>query len=297
MKKVCLILMITVGMLPAVVFGQGFLGDAKPVDKEAVDLTNGPYEKAHVANRKPIPYVHVREADVMWQKTIYRIVDLRERINLSLYYPIQPTEGRYSLMGLLLDRILVNELPVYSTMGEEFKTKLPMNEILRGLGSDPDEVAVPNATTPNAPMTPNKIDVGDLKVHEVKKFMVKEVWFFDRNYSRMDVRIIGLCPIREYMKEGTDSNPEIIEKQLFWVYFPEVRPLLASNEVFSPKNEAVRNSFDDIFIKRYFGSYIFKEANVYNRAIIEYTAGMESMLEAQRIKHELFQKEHDMWEF
>ena len=111
----------------------------------------------------------------------------------------------------------------------------------------------------------------------------------------MDVRIIGICPIRESM---SDDGSRVDQKLLFWVYFPQARPFLARNEVFNLKNDAIRYSFDDIFNKRYFGSYIFRESNVYNnRAIMGYAAGMETTLEAERIKNELFVKEHDMWEF
>jgi gliding motility associated protien GldN len=85
---------------------------------------------------------------------------------------------------------------------------------------------------------------------------------------------------------------------MFWVYFPELRPLLAKNEVYNTRNDAQRDSYDDLFAKRRFGSYVYQEANVYNnRAISEYAAGMDQMLEAQRIKEQLFTKEHDMWEY
>jgi gliding motility associated protien GldN len=132
------------------------------------------------------------------------------------------------------------------------------------------------------------------RVEEVKQIMVKEIWYFDRNYSRMDVRIIGLCPIREYANEAG----EIVKRQTFWVNYPEARDLFARYEVFNATNDAQRRSFDDIFIKRYFGSYIVQETNMYdNRSIDSYAAGIEAMLESERIKEEIFNFEHDLWEF
>lgn len=132
----------------------------------------------------------------------------------------------------------------------------------------------------------------------MKQILVKEVWFFDRNYSRLDVRIIGMCPIREYSKStGDGGEEEIAKKQAFWIYFPQARDLLARNEVFNPRNDAQRRTFDDIFMKRYFGSYIVRESNVYNRRIDQYAVGMEAMLESDRIKMDIFDFEHDLWEF
>jgi len=134
----------------------------------------------------------------------------------------------------------------------------------------------------------------DMRLDEVKQIMVKEIWYFDKTYSRMDVRIMGMCPIRESINEA--GEPE--KRQTFWIYFPEARELLAKHEVFNFTNDAQRRSFDDIFIKRYFGSYITQETNVYNNRNIEsYSMGIDAALESERIKHSIFQFEHDLWQF
>ncbi|MGV8829203.1 MAG: type IX secretion system ring protein PorN/GldN [Breznakibacter sp.] len=282
MKKLYLFFVLSVFFVPFTVTGQE-------------NVLDGLFEKGHVANRKPIPYVHVREADVLWSKTVWRVIDLREKMNLSLYYPTTSFDGRFSLISLLMQGVQFGQLTAYSAKtDDEFKVRLKMDDVLQELGASSDTQSVRNATTG---LYEQKIVTGDVRTDQVKQFLVKEVWFFDRNYSRMDVRIIGICPIREYVREeGGDG--EVIRKPLFWVYFPEARPLLASHEVFNPKNDAVRYTFDDVFNKRYFGSYIYRESNVFNnRQIDQYTAGMEAMLEAERIKNDLYNKEHDMWEF
>jgi len=111
----------------------------------------------------------------------------------------------------------------------------------------------------------------------------------------MEIRILGMCPVRFYTKEGND---EIQRSQAFWIYFPEARNIFANHEVFNPYNDANRISFDDIFHKRKFSSYIIGESNVYdNRRIIDYAQGFYSLLEAERVKQELFELEHDMWEY
>lgn len=262
----------------------------------AQNVLDGIYPKEHVLNRKPIPYPHVREADVMWAKKVWRVVDLREKINLPLYYPINPLDGRYSLIQLLLQGIQYEGLTAYSTKNEdEFKVVMTYDQVLYEMGAIGDTTEVRQADGTYQPV----VVAGDLRPEEVKQFLVKEVWFFDRNYSRLDVRILGICPIREYAKaRGDGGQEEIVKKAAFWIYFPQARDLFARNEVFNTHNDAQRRTFDDIFMKRYFGSYIIRESNVYNnRRIDTYAVGMEAMLESERIKTDIFNFEHDLWEF
>lgn len=263
---------------------------------KAQEVNTELYTKDHVPNRKPIPYAHVREADVLWAKKIWRVVDLREKINLPMYYPTTKMDDRYSLIDLLIYGIQYEGLTAYSTKTEdEFQVPLTVEQVMREMGAVADTTMIRNAETG---MYEEKVVGGDVRSTEIKQIMLKEIWFFDRKYSRMDVRIIGLCPIREYIPSDAGENAQVRKSQTFWVYFPEARSLFARHEVFNPRNDAQRRTFDDIFIKRYFGSYIYKEANVYNnRRIEDYTAGMEAMMESERIKQEIFEKEHDMWEF
>lgn len=284
MKRLLLILLVFVGL------GTADILSAQQVNSEL-------YTKDHVPNRKPIPYAHIREADVVWARKIWRVIDLREKINLPMYYPTTKQDDRMSLIDLLWYGIQYEGLTAYSTKSEdEFQVALTLDQVMRELGAVSDTQEVRN---PDTGLYEKKIIEGEVRSTEVRQIMLKEIWFFDRNYSRMDVRIIGLCPIREYAKEGSDGgDPQIVRSQVFWIYFPEVRNLLARHEVFNPHNDAQRRTFDDIFIKRHFGSYIYKESNVYNnRRIEDYTAGMEAMMEAERIKNSMFNLEHDMWEF
>lgn len=269
-----------------------FLGFGFSEPAKAQNVLDNIYEKEHMVNHQPVPYPSIREADVMWSRRIWRIIDLREKMNLSLYYPTTPMDDRYSLIGLLLHGIQYEDLAAYSAKADdEFKVRIGYEEAIQEMGATSDTTEVFNPAT-------NKMEIvtvtKDVRNDEVKQILVKEVWYFDRNYSRLDVRIIGICPIREFANE----EGVIQKKQVFWIYYPEARPLLARHEVFNLSNDAQRRSFDDIFIKRYFGSYIVKEANVYNnRGIQDYAVGVEAMLESSRIKNDIFSFEHDLWEF
>jgi gliding motility associated protien GldN len=90
----------------------------------------------------------------------------------------------------------------------------------------------------------------------------------------------------------------VLRKPLFWIRYDEVRDALAKQEVYLSNNDAQRLSFDDLFMQRRFGSIIYGESNVYNdRYISDYQVGKYTLFEAERIKNELFNKEHDLWEF
>ena len=127
--------------------------------------------------------------------------------------------------------------------------------------------------------------------------MIKEEWYFDKQSSSLNVRIVGICPIREFTRD-IDQAGQVQRTKVFWVYYPEARNLLATNKVLNPYNHAQSMSFDDLFIKRFFNSYIVKESNVYNnRDISAYLSGKDAMLESKRIENDIFNFEQDLWEY
>ncbi len=291
MKKVFFLMMLSMMVLSSLPLS----AQVQYQDTMQSQRLNGLFEKNHVINNRPIPFPYIREADVLWAKKIWRIIDLRERINLPLYYPIQRMDDRFSLINLLLHGIENEGLTAFSTKtNDEFQTRLSIEQMKFEMGAVKDTHQVQNVVTG---LFESKVVESDMKPDEIKQILVKEIWFFDRNYSRLDVRILGLCPIREYV-ESDGAIEQVKKKQICWIYFNEARDMFARNEVFNPRNDAQRRTFDDIFVKRHFGSYIVREANIYNnRQIDMYAQGMDAMLESQRIKGEISTFEHDMWEF
>lgn len=247
------------------------------------------YDRIHIANKKPIPYVSIREADVMWSKDVWRTIDLREKMNQSLYFPTQPINQRMNLFSLIMHGIQENNLHAYQdNQNKMFTTELLMSadNIIEKLGAD------------------TIFGVVKPKVHQVKQFLVKEKWFFDKQHSTMRVRIQGLAPIRVYNQVVTDANgnvttlPEVSRTVLCWIYFPEYRDLFAQYEIYNPNNDSQPISFDDLFIQRRFSSYISKESNVFdNRALADYLSGDDILHESEKIKMKLFEFEHDLWEY
>jgi gliding motility associated protien GldN len=259
-------------------------------------IIDGAYKREDVTRRKPMMLPTVREADVYWSKMIWRIIDLREKINQPLYYPTTEINGRVNLVALLLKGVESGQITAYDArdVDNEFKIPVTYDEVKKQFGAESKTESVLNIETGNYE---NRTVTGEMRLDEVKRLMIKEEWYFDKQNSSLNVRIVGLCPIREYVKPD-DPNKQVLRTQLFWVYYPEVRNLLASNDVFNPNNDARQMTFDDLFIKRYFTSYITRESNTFNnRAISQYLAGKDAMYESQRIEKDIFDFEQNLWEY
>jgi gliding motility associated protien GldN len=247
------------------------------------------YEKIHVPDKKPIPYVPIREADVMWAKDVWRIIDLREKMNQPLYYPISPIGQRMSFFSLVIYGIREHNLHAFSNDKNNLfssSTMMGYNDVIKALGAD----------TVYGEIRP--------KTNLVKQLLVKEKWFFDKQHSTMKVQIVGIAPIKVYNKTLLDASgnlttsPEVSREILFWIYFPEYRDVFAQHEIYNRFNDAQNISFDDLFMQRRFASYIYGESNVYdNRFLIDYLVGDDILLESEKIKSDLMEREHDLWEY
>jgi gliding motility associated protien GldN len=258
-------------------------------------IINGAFKRTDPYQKKPMVIPMVREADVFWSQMIWRIVDVREKINQPLFYPTKSVDGLKSLIELLLEGIDKGTITAYDARtDDDFKTPLTMAEVKTAFEADSIKKEVTDFNTGEKVI---RSSAGEIRKEEVKQFMIKEEWYFDKQNSRLQVRIIGICPIREFVREGDESRA-IQRTKVFWVYYPETRNTLAKSQAFNFTNDAKRMSFDDLFVKRYFNSYIVQESNVFNnRAINQYLSGKNAMLESKRIEDKIFNFEQDLWEY
>lgn len=249
-----------------------------------------PWIKENTPTRRVVPYTHVREADVMWHRRVWRVIDLREKINHPLYYPLEPIADRKSLFAVIKEAVTEGTLTAYDPQDDEFTVQLTKSEALGRMG---DSLTIMIEDEYGDPTIP-QVTYAPTEPADIVQYHIKEDWFFDRERSIMDVRIIGVCPFKNATDE--DGNIKGI-KPIFWLYFPEARYVFANYDVFNRQNDAERRTFDDIFWKRMFNSYIIKRSNVYDRTGRDYLTGLDLLLEGDQIKEDIFNMEHDLWHF
>jgi len=261
-----------------------------------VGLLDGVYVKEHTQTRTPLSYPFLREADVMWSKKIWRIIDLNEKINLPLKWPSsESTHDRKNLIDVLMSATKEGTLTAYDYMNDDFLLPITMKQVEERGGS---RVDTQRLTRPDPPYDEyDTVIAKDFNYDDVVAYRVKEEWFFDKQRSVMEVRIIGIAPLIYAKDESGNIRDNNIKIPICWFYYPECRKLLAGAETFNRQNDAERRTFDDIFQKRLFSSYIYKEANVYDRTIGDYKTGIATLYESEKIKAEIANLEHDMWEY
>lgn len=256
----------------------------------AQDVLDGIYIPEHAPTRKVIPYAPLREADVMWTKRIWRTIDLREKVNHPLYYPIEAKSIFKSLFDVIMDGISEGTITAYDPIDDEFKSPITKDEVKEKLVRV-DSMWVDNFETGEQEL--QRIENITIS-SDMSRYELKEDWFLDRQRSVQDVRIIGIS--LQVIKKD-DSGNEIGRTALLWVYYPEARYVFANQVVFNRQNDAEKRTFEDILWKRMFSSYIHKESNVYDRQVSEYAGGVAFQLESKKIKNDLFILEHDLWSF
>lgn len=254
-------------------------------------ILDGVYIKENTPTRRVIPYTQVREADVMWMKRIWRIIPLKEKMNHPLYYPVEEINNRKSLFDVMKFGIKEGTITAYGNapFDDEFREPMTQTEALGSLSYYTKIFIEDDYGDMIEDSVPEEITSADIRL-----FKIKEEWFFDRERSVLDVRILGICPVQEVLNDDGSYKGD---KNLFWVYFPEARYVFANWDVFNTFNDAERRTYEDIFWKRTFTSYINKETNVFDRFIEEYKQGIDILLESERIKTEVFNYEHDLWHF
>ena len=274
-----------------------------------------PWEQVNTGDfTEPIAYTPVRQADVMYYWTIWRIIDLREKVNHPLYFPADQKGTWRSLGQTIFDAIDMSNpektddvLPVYQ---DEMCTMPYSRDELQGLVSMTQTISDYDIETGEEIGTKELIITFEPK--QITQYRMKEVWYFDKQYSTFRVQILQIEPMIQYDRsEGKSSNyddenedsedvkGELVLKSLGHIYYNELRPYLARQEVFNMKNQAARLSFDDLITwKRDFSSLIYKESNVYDRDIEDYIANSrDQRIESERITDKLRTFEHDLWEF
>ena len=284
MFKNCFILVFVL-LISGSINAQANLLNSKKVEQIGVKNANQLTED----NDGPLPYGYVDDRDVLWSKIVWEFVDLNQKINLPYYFPIDTTNmaiTRRSLFDTLVKGIKQGKIDeVYSD--SFFTAKITKEEMNTRLVSVREE----NGYT----------DTFTLQSRDVGAYMIKGMWYFDKRQGELKYRLLALAPMgKDVQTMGVQDVEDENLYELFWVFFPSAREVLHHAKVFNPKNASQPISFDHLLNARRFSGTIVKEENVYgNRAIADYVRGnsLFQLLEADKIKEDIRNREMDMWNY
>ncbi len=275
-------------------------------------------------NDKPLEYGYVDDRDILMGKTVWEIIDLSERINFPLYFPVDTANigsDRRSLYDVLTKAIRNGEITeVYSDSyfntkktfkdikaslmhislsneGREQLNVLGLNDTFKDL--NPDQISNEEAEKLVSNGISNEyILKSDLTAQDVTQYKIKGYWYFDKRQSELKYRLLGICPVTPDVYTMNSEEKDYIE--LFWVFFPSSRDVLHESKAFNDKNSAMPVSFDQILNSRHFNAVIYQEENVYgDRAIVGYMKdnAQNQLLESERVKEKIRDFEEDMWNY
>ena len=244
-------------------------------------------ERTLVEENKILQYEPIREADISWEKRIWRVIDCREKMNLVFKYPVSP------FFTILKDMAENGEITLFRE--EDFRDPLTVEDVDKILNR------IDTVTTFNYDTYEEEIKIVRNEIYwdDINQYRMKEMWYFDEESSMMKSRILGIAPVYTEVDEETGVE---FTYPLFWVYYPEAREGMARQRVFNEFNDIAPRSWYDLFEERNFASYIIKKTNpldlrikdMYERSPIP---GIDALLESEKIKAELFNFEHDLWEY
>ncbi|EHQ28079.1 type IX secretion system ring subunit PorN/GldN [Mucilaginibacter paludis] len=263
----------------------------KPVVAPVLDRPlDGYYKKTNTLSAQPVAYATLRQADVIFAKRIWREIDLREKMNQYMASP------KARLIDVLVDAIQADELRAFDASpskgfpnGDEFAIPLTSKQAMAKLA---DSVLVDKLDKDGNKIS-SEMRMGEFNPDSIVKFRIKEDWIFDKERSVFEPRIIGIAPLIQ-IKIGAET---LDYQPAFWIYFPEARPILAAKEVSMRNNDATNLSYDQVFLKRIFSSYITKESNEKDERIKDYAQGIDKLYESERIKKSLMDWELNLWQY
>jgi gliding motility associated protien GldN len=251
-------------------------------------------------NDKPLAYGYVHDRDILMSRTTWEIIDLAEKINFPLYFPIDTANvgpERRSLYDVLIKGIKKGKITEIYT-DSYFNTKKSFKDIKASLSRIDTTDAGREQLNAGMKISPEYIVQQDLTSQDVTQYKIKGVWYFDKRQSELKYRLLGICPVTPDVYTMNSEDPDYIE--LFWVFFPDARETLYRATAFNEKNSSMPVTFDQILNSRRFNSMIYREENVYgDRDIKDYMRdnAQSQLLESDRVKDKIRSFEQDMWNY
>lgn len=242
----------------------------------------------HSQDKPPLSLVPVREADIMWAREIWRVIDIRDQLNYPFYFPLERTAKHVNLFQVMLDGIRKDKIKAYYS--DELADTLSKKNLFSRIVKN-DSIDLYSYDEFGREYVRRNQRHDTLQGEYILQYWIKELWFFDSKRSIMDVRIEAICPVK------IDEEKELLIP-LFWIDYQNSREWLNSYTAINSKNINEQRTFDELFIKRRFETTIKKESNIFDREITDYVENdKQALSESERIKEYLRNFECDRWEY
>lgn len=260
---------------------------------------------------KPIDYGFIEDKDVLRSMVVWEIIDMNEKINQPFYHNADGlVTSNKSLYQILLDNINNGKIKeVYDD--EMFSTKLSPEQIQQRLKVTVETPWLIDKKNAGEKLTPEDIKAGtdiiETTTEKVKLLKIKGMWYVDKRDGQMKYRLLGIAAmgpdplmLAERTADGQmlGNKDELID--LFWVFYPDAREVLANQIVFNGKNLSSDITYDDVLNARRFSSIIYKSDNGLGTGkISDYIPhdAEEQLEESERIKAQILEMENDMWNY
>ena len=289
-----------VSLLPLALSAQANILNAKKPEEIGVKT------EAQIAadNDTPLPYGYVDDRDILWSKTVWEVVDLDERVNFPLYYPTDTIDigaDRRSLYDVFMKNIKDGTLTdVY--VDSYFTEKRKFEDLEATLQKvDTTDLGYEQINA-GEEISDEFINRRSLSAADIEEYRIKGIWYFDKRQGELKYRLLGIAPVAPDVNfiDDDSMDPADDKVELFWVWYPSARQILHDAKVFNQRNSAMPISFDMLLNARRFNGVIYKEDNVHgDRQIQNYIAdnALFQLLEADRIKETIRDREQDMWAY
>jgi gliding motility associated protien GldN len=268
------------------------------LDTVKMSLRNdGAVQKNLVQDRTPLSYEDIREDDAVFRVRVWREIDTREKINLPFRYAAVEDNGSQRFISILLKAIKDGDVTAFSGDDDRFTTPITAEDAANafGGGSDTSKVYDSDGNVVGYQVRAKAVDPDS-----IYKFQLKEEWIFDKESSRMFVRIIGIAPVIPY-RLSTGDIVANSERPVWWVYYPDLRPILAKYEVYNPKNMGSQMTWEELFESRMFSSYIVKSTidNPFDIPLSQVYPNntLFRLLQGEKIKDKIFNYEQSLWSY
>lgn len=280
----------------------------KPVVEATLDIppikkslrNDNAIERNLVKDRIPLAYEHIREDDAVYMQRVWREIDVHEKMNLPFVYKADGDLGNQRFIYILLNAIKNDSITAFTPDDDRFTTPMPLQDIIKSMVGIPRTIQVPdlrNDPDGSKGLMRDTTIIDEFNPDKIERYWIKEDWVFDKESSRMQVRILGIAPLKTVTAEDgsfRDVTP------VFWVYYPDLRPIFAKHEVYNGKNFGARMSWEELFESRMFASRIIKSTvnNPNDEYIRSYIKDpILALLEGENMKERIFNYEQDLWSY